>query len=599
VIALLALFVLVPVFVSFGERLSRLLGLRPGPLLERLSLSWTLSTGVVTLLVFGMAALHVVTRWSCLLLVVLMGLASCGAARDLLRDLRSVAWRDVLLPGSRLDRILLALIGLFLLTGLAVALAPPTGMDTGVYHFTIPKVILQNRGLVSRDDIWIHKTGGFYMLYVLGMALGGEIAAKLLAFAMALAGAGLCASVSGRLRSGTGLVALFVVLSTPLSAGYLGYEYLELPVMSYALAAFLSILRASEGATWTVMACGLTGLAVSTKPSAFAVGVLLPAALGLMLARGGRQKLPAAIGGLALFALTSGFWFLWNYAETGMLVYRYSGMSAGAVDGGSAPMAPWWAGVARQLGILATLGVYWTDSAGPVIVAGLAGFAMFLWRRESKPAFLLCVSCVAGYLGVLAVLAPDYLFTGFGARYLAPCVVGFGTPVAAQFVAWVRERPGPLRTAVLLALLLPAVPLLVLKAGKAVVATPAALGLESRSAYLGKKIETFAACEELNRLPDPNVNVLFAAVRPYYLDRPFVWIPYTGPNRFFRNVNTWEDFIRRLRESGITHVLHEPGGFRSVPFIEAHDFGQPPFREIGRWPWKQDQSVRLYAVDPP
>jgi len=130
------------------------------------------------------------------------------------------------------------------------------------------------------------------------------------------------------------------------------------------------------------------------------------------------------------------------------------------------------------------------------------------------------------------------------------------------------------------------------------VAAPAAIGLESRSAYLGKKIESFAACEVLNRLPDPNVKVLFAGVRPYYLDRPFVWIPYTGPSTFFRGVNTWEDFIGRLRELGITHVLHEPGGFRGAPFVEAHDFGQPPFREIGRWPWKYDQSVRLYAVEP-
>jgi hypothetical protein len=598
VIAHLSFLVLLVVFLSFGERLARLLGLRPGPLLERLSLAWVLSTGVVTLVVFGLAVLRIMTPWSGLLLVALMGLASIGAARDLFRDLREVPWRDRFLRRSGLDRVLLVLIGLFLAGGLVMALAPPTGMDTGIYHFTIPKLILQNRGLVSRDDVWIHKSGGFYMVYVLGMALGGEITAKLLAFGMALAGAGLCAGVAERLRAGSGLVAVFILLSTPLSAGYLGYEYLELPVLSYVLAAFLAMLRASEGGAWTVLACGLTGLALSTKPSAFAAGVLVPAALGSMLARGGRRKIPTAAGALALFALTAGFWSLWNYATTGMLIYRYPGTSMGPADEGSPGVAPWWSGLIHQLGVLATLGIYWTDSAGPLIVAGLLGFAVFVWKRESRLAFLLCAASVAGYLATLVVLAPTYLSTGFGARYLAPCVVGFAGPAAAQFVGWVLERPGVLRRSVVVALLLPAVPLLLLKAGKAAVAAPAAVGLESRSAYLGKKIETFAACEALNRLPEADVKVLFAGLRPYYLDRPFIWVPYIGPKGFLQDLTTREDFVRRIREHGITHVVFEPGGFRSATPMATDALSRPPFREIGRWPAKYDDMVRLYAVEP-
>jgi hypothetical protein len=597
VIALVAFLVLLVVLLSFGERLAGLAGIRPGPLLERLSFSWALSTGGVTLLVFGMAALHAVTPWSLLGLLGLLGLVSLGAARDLFRRLSEVAWGEVLGRPRGLDRLLLAGVGLFLAGGMVMALAPPTGMDTGIYHFTIPKVILQNRGLVSRDDIWIHKSGGYYMIYVLGMALGGEITAKLLAFATALAGVGLCAAVADRLRAGSGLLAAFILLSTPLSAGYLGYEYLELPVLTYLSAALLAILRGSEGRIWTLLACGLTGLAVSTKPSAFAAAVLAPVSLGMMLARDRGRAVPAALGALVLLAVTSGFWLVWNYASTGMLIYRYAGVSLGS----DRPPAsgPLWLGVAKLAGYLATSGVYWTDSAGPLIPLGLAGFAFFLWKRASPLPFLLAGGSVAGYAGCLLIGAPDYLFTGFGARYLAPCVIGFGVPVAAQFVAWVRESSGLLRTAVLLALFLPAAPLLVLKAGKVAVAAPAAIGLESRSAYLGKKIETFAACERLNSLSDPGVKVLFAGVRPYYLDRPFVWVPYLGPNPFFQGVTTWDAFVLRLRERGITHVLYEPGGFHGAPFVEAHEFGPPTFREIGRWPWKYDRSVRLYEVQPP
>src|SRR6185503_1892131 len=166
-----------------------------------------------------MAWAHGVTRWTCLGLVAAMAVVSLGSARDLAGELRRVAWRDLFRPADRLDRILVALVGCFLAGGLVIALAPPTGMDTGIYHFTIPKVILQNRGLVLRDDLWIHKWGGFYMVYVLGMALGGEIVAKLLAFAMAMAWVGLCSGVAERLRAGTGRVAAFILLSTPVSVG--------------------------------------------------------------------------------------------------------------------------------------------------------------------------------------------------------------------------------------------------------------------------------------------------------------------------------------------------------------------------------------------
>jgi hypothetical protein len=594
-IAVLAFILLASVFAGFGDRLVRLLGLRPGPPGERLSLSFVLSVGAVTLVVFALAAFHALTPWTCLALAAAMGAAACGPIRDGVRGARAVAWRDLVWPTGRLDRAMTVLIGAFLGTGLLMALAPPTGMDTGVYHFTIPKVILQNRGLVPREDIWIHKSGGFYLLTAFGMALGGEILAKLLGFAMAVAGAGLCAAVAERLRPGAGRIAAFILVSTPLSAGYLGYEYLELPILTYVLAATLAILRGAEGRTWTILACALAGLGFSAKPSAFAVALLAPVALGMLLLRDRGRAAVAAVLSLLALGVTAGFWSFWNYATTGSLVYRYPGtaVDSGAISGGG----PLWSGVAHLLSGLVTTGLFWTDSAGPFVVAGLAGFACFLWKRERRLAVVLCAASLAGYVGGLALLAPAQLFSDFGARYFAPCLVGFGVPAAAQFAGWVRERPGLLRVAALSALILPAAPLLVLKTGKAVVAAPAALGFESRSAYLGKKIETFAACDLLNRLPSPDVKVLFAGVRPYYLDRPFIWIPYTGGIPFLRGVKTRAEFLRRVREQEITHVLYEPAPSRDPWFSDPDTLFAAPFREIGRWPWKQGDWVRLYELE--
>ena len=93
------------------------------------------------------------------------------------------------------------------------------------------------------------------------------------------------------------------------------------------------------------------------------------------------------------------------------------------------------------------------------------------------------------------------------------------------------------------------------------------------------------------------MKVLFVAIRPYYLDRPYVWIPYTGGVPFLRGVKTREAFLNRVREQRITHVLWEPSSSRDAWFADPDTLFGAPFREIGRWPWKQDQSVRLFELE--
>jgi len=597
VIALPAACVLVVVLIGFGDRLARILGLAPGPVIERLSLGLILSTGVVTLSVFACAWGHVLSRWTCLALVLAMAAFGFGAVLRGARQLKTVPWTALVWPASIPDRILALFSTGFVATGLLMALAPPTGMDTGVYHFTIPKLILNSGGLVPRDDVWIHKSGGFYMVYCLGMALGGEIVAKLLGFAVSMAGVGLSAAIAERLRPGTGRLAAFIGLATPFSVGYLGYEYLELPILSYVAASALALFRASESPAWTILACALAGFGVSTKPSAFAVAMLVPIALGDLLRRHRARGAAPAAAGLLAFGLAAGFWSLWNYVSTGSFVYRYPGSAFD--EGGAAGEASLWRGALKMLAHLGTVGIYWVDSAGPFIIAGLAGNFIFLRTVKQRGPALLCAACVVLYGTVLSVLWPAILDTGFVPRYLAPVLIGLGGPAAAIFAGWAREQSGPLRIAVLTALILPAVPLLGLKAGKAAVAAPAALGLESRSAYLSKKIETFQACERLNALPEPDVRVLFVAVRPYYLDRPYVWIPYSGGVPFLRGVKTREDFLRRIREERITHVVYEPAPSRDPWFGDPDALFAAPFRELGRWPWKQSGTVRLYAVERP
>jgi len=298
------------------------------------------------------------------------------------------------------------------------------------------------------------------------------------------------------------------------------------------------------------------------------------------------------------FAIPAAFWPVWNWATTGSFVHGYLSVPVEDAAALAAPAARdtthWVPQLFVAMGSIVTTSMYWIDSAGPFVIAALAGVLLFRKPAESRLPGMLVVSAVAFYLFVLAVRLRSYLWIDSHARYLGPCLLGFGALAAAPFLDWMKPSSKFVRTALVVGLLLPAIPLVFLKAGKAAVAIPVVVGLESRSHYLAKKIETYEACEILNTMPDPNVRVLFFAHRSYYLDR--VMAPYLS----LVGVRTREDLIRRIREHGITHVVYEPARHPQSWLKDPDDtFGRAPFVELRRWPWKQQGYVRLYAVEKP
>jgi len=599
VVAVSGFVLLALVFWSFGDRISGWARLRVENAGGRFALSAALSYGAVTLAVFLLATLRAVTFLTCAGVVVAMAAISFRELRSnaaaLLQGLKGVEWKGVLWPRGGWQAWAVWLSGLIVLLGLVQALAPVTGMDTGRMHFAAVKIMLGEHGLSPRPEVWFHRTGGFYMVYLFGMALQGEALAKLLSFGVSPLALLLVAQGSERLRAGTGRIAAAGLALTPLFTGFTGYEYLELPVLMYLLAAFLAFerYRTEGGLGWAVAAAALTGFAVGVKVTAFPVLVfLIPLLLAALRREGSRAVLTVGAGALAFF-IPAGFWAVWNWATTGSFAYTY-------LDGATPDDPIVQLGYRRLpgfffiLGSLVTTSEYWIDSAGPWVIAALGGLCLFRVPRESRRPALLVLGAVLFYAAVLEVRLPAYLFVDAHARYLGPCLLGFGTLAAAPFFSWAQGGAPWLRAVLAAALLLPAAPLVALKAGKAVVAAPAAFGLESRSHYLSKKIETFEACEVLNALPDQDVKVLFLAQRPYYLDRPMVF------ETFWTGLRNREDFVRRIREMNVTHVLFEP---ELIPFPWFKDvdgiFKAPMFREMGRWPWKQRDWVRLYAVEKP
>jgi hypothetical protein len=583
------------VFWSFGDRLLRWARFRIDDAAGRFALSVALSYGALSLFVFLLAIVQAVTFASCLLL--LAGMAGVSFPQlwtnlqALFRGIRGVQWGGMLRPRGGWEAWAAWLAGLIVCLGAVQALAPPTGLDTGRIHFTAAKLMVRAHGLSPEPGVWFHRIGGFHLVYLFGMSLLGEGLAKLLAFGVSPVALLLAASASDRLRPGSGRAAAFIVASSPLFSNFTGYEFLELPVLLYLLASILSFLcfRAGGGAGSAAAAGAFAGLALGVKVSAFPVLILLPP----MALAAVRSRAWGALGtGTAAFAVTGGFWPLWNRVTTGSFIYR-AYLESNAE--GAAAQAPHWAtGVLTALGSIATASDYWSDSAGPFVMAAVAAVWILNGPAESRPPAALFLASVPFYLGVIALRAQYYFLFDAHGRYLGPFLLGFGALAAGPLICWGESGPRYLRAVLLAALFLPVLPLLALKAGKTAVAAPAAFGLESRSRYLSKKIETFEACEILNGLPQPDVKVCFLAQRPYYLDRPFVHIEILDGTR------GREDLIRRLREAGCTHVVVEPETVTTGWMKDADGvFDAAPFRELRRWPWKQKGFVRLFAVDRP
>lgn len=423
----------------------------------------------------------------------------------------------------------LALAALAAMTVLA-ALAPPTGMDTGSYHYAEPVRWLRLGGLPDDGAAGTLQIGLMHFGYLAAFALEGERLAGLFsagaAIVAALALARACETLAPGSRAG-------LLAAGPMLWIYGGTGYIEPAVAMFGA---LALLMAAERRT--VSAALFLGLAVGVKATAAA---LLPMAILLW---------PGPRRGWAVLAFLAA------------AVPRYT-LAFGPADRWAmsdelfVSMAGWpiWRLLGRFAHSVLVVGEYWPDTVGPAIV-----FFALLARRRSlwlPAAGLLILLAGAWHTG------RAFIGIEVNGRYAAPILLVLGAWPAAVGLVRLRARAPRLAAA---ALWIPLLLTLPLKAGKTAVAAPAALGIESRDDYLSKKIESYPVTRTVNGIP--GARVVFAGLRPYYLEVPYV--------------RAGADLAADARAFGATHAIVEFEA--SVP---------PDWTLV-----EERRGVRLYAVSP-
>ena len=499
----------------------------------RLSISTGLGLGMLSLVTL---ALGVVGWLTPLAAWILLALAAAAGWRHI-----SVSWRDLgrfRLPpaeGSRFQKWVLIYAVICLGLTFLLALAPPTGWDSLVYHLTEPRLFADAGRLTHTLDIpYLGFPQLGEMLFTLGMLLAGDGIAALIHFAYGLSAICLTAALTQRFFGGrSGWFAGLLLLSVPTLLSLMSRAYVDLGLMFYAVATLYAFLRWQEGAVeehnpgWLMLAGVFAGLSAGVKYTAIAI----PIGLGLATLWASRR---AGFRTVALRLLTVVFttsvvalpWLLENWLTTGNPVYPFffggrfwDGWRSWWYDRpgtGLAATAPWRLLTApleaTVLGVEG--GTAYDATIGPLILVSIPLLGA-VWSRlsraeRSRLGYTLIFFGVC-YLLWLVGLARSALL--FQSRLLLPA---FGAAAVLGGVALDRlsllRRPQLaidwlIRVAIAIALAL----LLYTQVGQFAQANPlpVLLGQESSHDYLARRLGAYQlVMDTLMTLP-PGSNVVF------------------------------------------------------------------------------------------
>ena len=242
-----------------------------------------------------------------------------------------------------------------------LASVPPVDRDALTHHLAVPKLYLQQGGMVEIP--WIpfsYYPMNLDLLYLVPLYLGQDIAAKYIHFGFALLTA---AAIYGYLRRRTGstawsLLGGLLFLSLPVIVKLSITVYVDLGLIYFSTASLLLLLRwtGEGGRLWHLVAAGaLCGLAMGTKYNGLLTFFLLTCFVPLASMRraetpagtaAGSGKALRAVGAGALFAAVAlvvfSPWMIRNTLWTGNPVYPlYDGLfrtaaAAAPVAGGDA-----------------------------------------------------------------------------------------------------------------------------------------------------------------------------------------------------------------------------------------------------------------------
>ncbi|MBI2059620.1 MAG: hypothetical protein HYT87_07605 [Nitrospirae bacterium] len=518
------------------------------------------------------------------------GVSLLAAARRW-RELKtggSRAWTAIRLKWSEADawaRSLVILCALLAMVALVMALAPPDSSDAGQYHLGLAKLYSVVGGY-EHHPTWLRS--GFSlnatMLYGFEILLHPRDSVAMSWALWALEGLALIAYGNRWFGRGAGYwtVPFWMAVAVTYS-----------PASGYAegFLTFQWILAVHTFGLWLVSGnkCGLLlsalfiGTAAGTKPAGLAALGLWLALLPLASRVWPKVRPAPASAGRSLAAaaavalIVASPWYVRNWVFEHNPVFPSLASVFGSARLNEVGNMPWelWKGIERSfLGFIlapvkaacdppgwqgnTTAWMEWTY--GPWAVACLPAF-IILQRHGRVLWFLILWSLAQVYLW--------YLPSGGHGRHLYPFIQTVA-PAAGAVVVYLRARSPRLLAVASVPALIAALPVWGFTLAKGAVYAPVVLGMESRESFLMERMpDAYPVISYINRSLRPPQRVLLvdAGIAGSLLDVPWIYgFPgYMQVNFDPRDWNTSDDFFRKMRASGITHIWMRPDIFGEGP----------------------------------
>ncbi|MCP4915842.1 MAG: hypothetical protein GY913_02875 [Proteobacteria bacterium] len=494
-----------------------------------------------------------------LALAVLVGLPPGGVA--LVASLGALGWLrrpEVRLPDPP-PAVWLLIVPIAVMAGLD-ALAPPSDTDEIYQHLALAEQLLADlpTGELRPDA---SRPLPLHLVYAGALALGGEVAPKLLHLALGLLLVLRIEAIVRRLGGASWLAVLAVVGSYTV-VRELGLAYNNLPV---ALCVVLALDAALHRRVWRLAAFGAAAISVKYTAAPALLGVWL----AYLVAGGGLRS--AVLSGVAAVSSVIPWWLRnavdglhplfpftgWPAQDRFEFAYieRY-GMGREWLD---FLLLPWNATVHAQTDDYTFLG-----RISPLfLVAALPALVAVFRAGRRSPAAAVAVAALVGALGWAA--GPHWL------RYLLPTVPLLAVLVGLSGRALPRWGVAALGLVGLAGLPSNLGPYLEQLAP----AVPVALGADPEP-YLQDRVPGYTAaryCAE--HLPQDAVVAVLFAWPGYYVDRPYVLSSVEDhvPARHLLYVQG-DATLDALRAEGVTHVLSGRVNFihKSYPFLSEQAF---------------------------
>jgi len=502
-----------------------------------------------------------------------LAVVSAAAAVLFIYSFRGMSFKE--LNGfSSVEKLLLAACVLSVLLIMPLALMPPSVRDELIQHLALPKLY------IGAGRIWEIRHIGFSylpqnidLLYLIPLALGSDIAPRLLHLLFAVLTAGLVYSFilprAGRLYA---LAGFFIYMTTPLVFNLSRMAYIDHGAAFYSMLSFMAALKfRDEGALkWLVVSAVAIGLGLGAKYNVLLSFFLI----GLFVAAVSYQKkgIPEAIKKSALFVAVAlavlSPWLIRNYAWTGSPFYPLFETAAASVARGeglhvTGEMAPvgkrflLYGEGALDL-VMLPLRLFWEGAdnsiekfdgvLNPVFLA----FIPLAFLKKEKDAKLLLAFSI--FFFALAALTVDLV-----TRYLMPVIpaviilvtLGIRNGLGSRTLKW----PAAILAAALIAFNLNYGFGLYQKTG----AVSYFAGGMDREGYLKATLPDYEIVSFGNgALPqDARVMLLFTGDRGYYWDRDYIYGDRTGVflNAIVKNAHDAGSLAAGFRSYGATHLM--------------------------------------------